>query len=95
MAPLFLRDNVKTDFNQMNNNLNQTSIQNALSGPAACQIFGYKFMHRKPRKKTVSILVQFKSLLAIISVNDFAKKYKKCTHYIVPNHRRCLKFVHP
>ena len=34
MAPLFLRDNVKTDFNQMNDNLNETSIQNALSGPA-------------------------------------------------------------
>ena len=26
MAPLFLRDNVKTDFNQMNDNLNETSM---------------------------------------------------------------------
>ena len=34
IAPLFLRDNVKTDFNQMNDNLNKTSTQNAFSGPA-------------------------------------------------------------
>ena len=85
MAPLFLLDNVKTDFNQMNDNLNQTSIQNALSGPA------------KNSDINSSILVQFESLLAIISVNDSAKKYNKnvLTIFIVPNHRRCLKFVHP
>ena len=65
MAPLFLRDNVKTNFNQMNENLIETSILNALSGPA------------KNSDINSSILVQFESLLAIISVNDSAKKYKK------------------
>ena len=30
MAPLFLRDNVKTNFNQMNDNLNEKSVQNTL-----------------------------------------------------------------
>ena len=49
----------------MNENLIETSIQNALSGPA------------KNSDINSSILVQFESLLAIISVNDSAKKYKK------------------